>query len=76
MDMKLNHNREDDILIIETEPAGKVDHAEQTGSVIAPFDTGNQLVFLEVLDAGEFISSLAQVALRGEGRQLPLAATR
>ena len=74
--MKLNYNREDDILIIETERKGNVDHAEQTGSMIAHFDPGNQLLFLEVLDASEFISSLVQVALRGEEQQLPLAAAR
>ncbi len=74
MDMKLNYNREDDILIIETERKGIVDHAEQTGSMIAHFDSSDQLLFLEVLNASEFISSLVQVALRGEERQLPLAA--
>lgn len=72
--MKLNYNRADDVLIIETERAGQVDHAEQTGSMIAHFDPDNQLLFLEVLDASEFIASLVHVALRSEERQMPLAA--
>ncbi|MBM3128979.1 MAG: DUF2283 domain-containing protein [Chloroflexi bacterium] len=71
--MKLNYNRADDVLIIETDRQGSVDHAEQTGSMIAHFDLDNQLLFLEVLDASAFIASLVQVALRS-GEPVPLAA--
>jgi hypothetical protein len=73
--MKLKYNREDDILIVETDSEGTLDHAEQTGSMIAHFSSENQLLFLEILDASEFISSLVKVAVRGQDSKLPLTAT-
>lgn len=73
--MKLDYNRADDVLSIETARQGQLDHAEQTGSLIAHFDSDNRLLFLKVLDASTFIASLVQVALR-RGEQMPLAAAR
>ena len=72
--MKLKYNREDDVLIVETDTEGTLDRAEQTGSMIAHFSSENQLLFIEILDASEFISSLVKVAVRGQETQLPMAA--
>lgn len=71
--MKMNYNRTDDVLIIETMPGGVIDHAEQTGSLIAHFGREGQLLVLEILDASEFLSSLIKVAVKGQEQELPLA---
>ncbi len=71
--MKLNYNRVDDVLTIETIPDGIIDHAEQTGSLIAHFSQAGQLLVLEILDASDFLSSLIKVAVKGQEQELPLA---
>jgi len=73
--MKLNYDREEDILMIEMVPGGIIDHTEQTGPFIAHFSQDGQLVLLEILDASEFLSSLIKVTLRGQEQELPLAAS-
>lgn len=70
--MKLNYNRIDDIMTIETMAEGVIDHAEQTGSLIAHFGREGQLLVLEILDASEFLSSLVRVAVKGQEQELPL----
>jgi uncharacterized protein YuzE len=70
--MKLNYNRTDDVLTIETSSGGVVDHAEQTDSLIAHFSREGQLLVLEILDASDFLSSLVKVAVKGQEQELPL----
>ena len=70
--MKVEYDREEDILTIETSRTGKIDHAEQAGSFIAHFNREGQLVLLEILDASEFLASLIKVSLRGRGQDLSL----
>jgi uncharacterized protein YuzE len=71
--MKFSYDREEDILTIETAPEGTIDHAEQTGSLIAHFGQGGELFVLEILDASEFLSSLIVAALRDQEPVTPLA---
>jgi len=68
--MKVNYDRESDILLIEASEAGVIDHAEQSGPFIAHFDEQGQLILLEVLDASEFISSLIKTTLRSQDAEL------
>jgi uncharacterized protein YuzE len=69
--MKLNYNRTDDVLTIETMSEGVIDHAEQTGSLIAHFSHEGKLLVLEILDASDFLSSLIKVAVKGQEQELP-----
>ncbi len=71
--MKLNYDREEDILTIETTPEGTIDHAEHTGPFIAHFSQEGQLLLLEILDASEFLSALIKATIRGQEQELPLA---
>jgi len=68
--MRVNYDREEDILMIETFPGGTIDHAEHTGPFIAHFDREGQLLLLEILDASQFLSSLIEVTLRGQEQEL------
>jgi len=70
--MKLNYDREEDILMIETTIEGAVDHAEHTGPFIAHFSKNGQLLLLEILDASEFLSSLIKTTIRGQEQELLL----
>lgn len=72
--MRINYDREEDILMIETLPEGVIDHAEQTGTFIAHFSKEGQLLLLEILDASEVLASLIKVAVRGKEEKALLAA--
>jgi len=69
--MKINYDREEDILIIETLPFERIDHAEHVGPFISHFTTDNRLVILEVLDASEFLSQVIKLTLRREKEEIP-----
>ena len=70
--MRFSYDREEDILMIETAPEGTIDHAEQTGTMIAHFGQGGELLVLEILDASEFLASLIKAALRDQERVTPM----
>ena len=53
--MKMNYDRGEDILTVEVGP-GKIDHAEEMGSIIVHFTKNDDPVVLEILDASEFLS--------------------
>ena len=57
--MKVNYNREEDILTVET-AAGKIDHAEEMGPVIVHFTKDDKPVVLEILDASKFLDLAAK----------------
>jgi len=63
--MKAKYDREEDILLIEVIESAIIDHAEQTGSLIAHFSKEDELVLLEILDASRFLTTIMQVAMRG-----------
>jgi uncharacterized protein YuzE len=71
--MKINYDREEDILMIELVSESIIDHAEHTGPFIAHFSEDGRLLLLEILDASEFLSSLIKATLRGQEQELPLA---
>lgn len=72
--MKLNYDRTEDILTIETGEDGILDHAEQVGDFIAHFSQDGRLLILEILDASEFLSELFKSTLRTPGEKLLVAA--
>jgi len=63
--MKVRYSREDDVLLVETIPAARIDYAEQSGSLITHFTADGAVVLLEILDASRFLASALQAALRG-----------
>jgi uncharacterized protein YuzE len=63
--VKIRYNREADVLLVETSPAAKIDHVEQSGSLITHFTADGAVVLLEILDASRFLASALQAALRG-----------
>ena len=71
--MKLSYDREEDILMIEVDPGGVIDHAEQVGPLITHFTATGRLVLLEILDASEFLSQVIKATLRCGREEVPLA---
>ena len=71
--MKISYDQAEDILMIETASGDAIDHAEDSGPLIAHLSKEGRLVLLEILDASEFLSSLIQVSLRGQPKELPVA---
>ena len=71
--MKISYDQVEDILMIETTANTPIDHAEQSGPLITHLSKEGQLVLLEILDASEFLSSLIQVSLRGQPKELTTA---
>lgn len=69
--MKVNYDREADILMIETTQYGTIDHAEHTGPFIAHFSEDGQLILLEILDASDFLASLIKVSISGQELEIP-----
>ena len=68
--MRLRYNRDEDILLIETSPEGKITHAEHTGPLIAHFSEDQKLILLEILDASEFLACLLKTSITGEEQEL------
>ncbi|MFQ5880441.1 MAG: DUF2283 domain-containing protein [Dehalococcoidia bacterium] len=60
--MRVKYDREVDILTVEasTEP---IAYAEELGSFIVHFSEGGKPVLLEILDASDFLTQAAKVAL-------------
>lgn len=70
--MKVQYNREDDVLTIHLSE-GAIDHAEETEGVIVHFSPDDRPVLLEVLDASEFLSRLTKITATAEaGKVVPL----
>jgi len=58
--MKVQYNREDDVLLIHLSE-GKIDHAEEVDGLIVHFSPEDRPVLLEVLDASDFLARLAKI---------------
>ena len=69
--MKLTYDRDEDILTIETVVEGAIDHAEQSGQIVAHFTESGHLSVLEILHASDFLASVVKVAARGREEELP-----
>lgn len=67
--MKVQYNREDDVLTIHLSQ-GTIDHAEQTGGVIVHFSPEDRPVLLEVLDASDFLARLTKITATAQTDQL------
>ncbi len=67
--MKINYDREDDILMIETAP-GRIDHAEEMGQIIVHFTKDDKPVLLEILDASDFLSLVTKTSLRAKSIEI------
>ena len=65
--MKVRYNRKEDILVLEVSK-GSIDHAEESGPIIAHFSTDDKLVLLEILEASDFLTHLTKATMKAEGR--------
>jgi hypothetical protein len=66
--MRIRYNRKENILTLELAEAS-IDHAEESGPIIAHFGEDYWLVLLEVLEASDFLAKLTKAAVRAEGEQ-------
>ena len=67
--MHVSYNRKEDILVLELSQ-GVVDHAEESGPLIAHFSAEGKLVLLEILEASEFLAQLSKTTMRAESERL------
>jgi uncharacterized protein YuzE len=72
--MKVQYDRQEDVLMIEVMPAGMIDHAEQVDGVIVHLTADSRVVLLEILDASEFLSSLVRVTMQPTAEEVLLPA--
>jgi len=66
--MKVRYNRKEIILVLELSKAA-IDHAEESGPLIAHFSTDDKLVLLEILEARDFLADLTKATMKAEGRR-------
>jgi hypothetical protein len=67
--MRVRYNRKEDILSPELSEAF-IDHAEESGPIIAHFAQDDRLVLLEILEASDFLARLTKAAVRAEGEKV------
>jgi hypothetical protein len=65
--MKVRYNRKEDILVLEVSK-GSIDHAGESGPIIAHFSADDRLVLLEILEASDFLADLTKATVKAEGR--------
>jgi hypothetical protein len=65
--MKVRYNRKEDILVLEVSK-GSIDHAKESGPIIAHFSADDRLVLLEILEASNFLADLTKATMKAEGR--------
>jgi uncharacterized protein YuzE len=63
--MKVRYNRKEDILILEVSKAA-IDHAEESGPIIAHLSADDRLVLLEILEASDFLAHLTKATMKAE----------
>jgi uncharacterized protein YuzE len=61
--MKVQYNREDDVLMIRLSK-GKIDHAEEVDGLIVHFSNEDRPLVLEILDASDFLARLAKITAK------------
>ena len=64
--MKVSYNREEDIMMLEIS-SDSIDFAEEMGPIIVHFSEKRKPVLLEILDASEFIATLAKSTIKSRG---------
>jgi len=67
--MKINYDRKEDILMIETGP-GKIDYAEEMGPLIVHFTKNGRPVLLEILDASDFLTLATKSSIKAQPVEL------
>lgn len=67
--MHVTYNRKEDILVLELSEDA-VDHAEESGPLIAHFSAEGKLVLLEILEASEFLAQLSKTTMRAESEKM------
>jgi len=66
--MKVRYNRKEDILVLELSKSA-IDHAEESGPIIAHFSRGDRLVLLEILEASDFLAKLTKATAKTNGER-------
>lgn len=67
--MKINYDRAEDILTIET-AEGDIDYAEEMGPLIVHFTKDGKPVVLEILEASEFLARATKSSIKAESVEL------
>lgn len=62
--MKVEYDRQEDILTVELDPSTPIDHAEQLDTLILHVSSDNRPVLLEVLHASDFVSEVIKASMR------------
>ena len=68
--MKMNYDRSEDILTVETAP-GDIDYAEEMGPIIVHFTEDGKPVVLEILDASDFLSLATKSSIKAQPVEQP-----
>jgi uncharacterized protein YuzE len=66
--MKVSYNREEDIMMLEIS-SDSIDFAEEMGPIIVHFSEKRKPVLLEILDASEFIATLAKSTIKSRNSE-------
>ena len=64
--MNIRYDREEEVLMLELDPQGQIDHAEHIDSVITHLTRSGSPVLLEILDATEFLTRVVRAAMRSK----------
>lgn len=67
--MKINYDRVEDILTIES-AEGDIDYAEEMGPLIVHFTKEGKPVVLEILEASEFLTRATKSSIKAEPVEL------
>jgi len=62
--MKVEYDRQEDILTVELDLSTPIDHAEQLDTLILHVSSDNRPVLLEVLHASDFVSEVIKASMR------------
>jgi uncharacterized protein YuzE len=62
--MKITYDREEDILMLELNAQGRIDHAEQVESIILHLSEEDEPVLLEILHASDFLAQILKESLQ------------
>ena len=66
--MKVSYNREEDIMMLEVS-SDTIDFAEEMWPIIVHFSEKRKPVLLEILDASEFIATVAKSTIKSKNAE-------
>jgi uncharacterized protein YuzE len=72
--MKINYDRDADILTLEISDEG-IDHAEEAGPMIIHLSEDNKPVLVEILDASQFLADMTRISIKTAGNDIEKART-